>query len=95
MRLDTKQTGMPMDWDLSQFGLGDSIDIETAIVVLVAGLGIACIGPVLAMGGRIGEDKDDGGHPLRTKLYSAVPIRPSPQQSTRGRMKYKTRVKYK
>ena len=25
-----------MDWDLSQFGMGESIDIETAIIVLVA-----------------------------------------------------------
>ena len=95
MRLDTKQTGMPMDWDLSQFGLGESIDTETAIIVLVASLGIACIGPLLAMGGRSGEEKDEGGHPLRSKLHAAEPIRPTPRQSPQGRMKYKTRVKYK
>ena len=84
-----------MDWDLSQFGLGESIDTETAIIVLVAGLGIACIGPLLAMGGRSGEEKDEGGHPLRSKLYSAEPIHPVPQQSPQGKMKFKTRVKYK
>ncbi len=84
-----------MEWDLSQFGLGESIDTETAIIVRVAGLGIACIGPLLAMGGRSGEDKDMGGHPLRSKLHSADPIRPSPQQPPRPGMKYKTRLKSK
>ncbi len=71
MGLDTKQTGMARDWELSQFGLGESIDTETAIIVLLAVLGMACIGPLLAMGGRNGADKDEGGHPLRSKLYSA------------------------
>ena len=83
-----------MDWDLSQFGMGDSIDIEWAIVLLVATLGIACIGPLLAMGGRRGDEIDDGGHPLRSRLYTAEPIRPSPQPLTPGRMKFKTRRKY-
>jgi hypothetical protein len=32
-----------MDWELLQFGLGDTIDIELAIVVLVVGLTVACI----------------------------------------------------
>ena len=76
MGLDMKQTGMPMDWELSRLGLGDSIDTETAIIMLLAVLGIACIGPLLAMGGRGGADKDDGGHPLRSKLYSTERDRP-------------------
>ena len=84
-----------MEWDLSQFGIGESIDTETAIIVLLAGLGIACIGPLLAMRGRSGEAKDEGGHPLRSKLHSAEPTGPTPQHSPQGRMKYKTRVKYK
>ncbi len=68
MGLDRKQTGMPMDWGVSQFSLGDSIDTGTAIIVLLAVLGIVCIGPLLAMGGRSGADKDNGGHPLRSRL---------------------------
>jgi hypothetical protein len=59
-----------MDWELSQFGLGDTIDTETAIIVMLAVLGLACIGPLLAMGGRNHADHDEGGHPLRTKLGS-------------------------
>ncbi len=58
MGLDRKHTGMPTDWGLSQFSLGDSIDTGTAIIVLLAVLGIVCIGPLLAMGGRSGKDKD-------------------------------------
>ncbi len=95
MGLDAKRTGMPMDWELSQFGLGDSMDTETAIILLLAVLGVACIGPLLAMGGRSGADKDDGGHPLRTKLYSAGRDRPSPEKPITGRMKYKTNIKSK
>ena len=82
-----------MDWDLSQFGMGESIDIETAIIVLVASLGIACIGPLLAMAGRSGDDKDMGGHPLRSRLHAAKPIRPSPPPPPRPAMKYETRLK--
>ncbi len=82
-----------MEWDLSQFGLGESIDTGTAIIVLLAVLGITCIGPLLAMGGRSGADKDNGGHPLRSRLLSAERDRSSPRQSIPGRMKYKTSVK--
>ncbi len=88
--MSVKQTGMPMDWALSQFGrLGDSIDTGTAIIVLLAVLGIVCIGPLLAMGGRSGADKDNGGHPLRSRPHSAKRGGPSPRQSIHGRMKYK------
>jgi hypothetical protein len=69
MLLDANWMGMPMDWELSQFGLGESIDNETAIIALVAVLGFAVLGPLLAMGGR-NRSGNDGGHPLRSKLYS-------------------------
>ena len=93
MRLDTKQMGMQMDWNLAQFGLGESLDTEVAIIVLVIGLGIASIGPLLAMGGRNGEAKNASGHPLRSKLYTVERIRPSSQPPVRPQMKYKTRIK--
>lgn len=60
---------MLMDWELSQFGLGESIDNETAIIALIVVLGLACLGPLLAMGGRNRSGGDDGGHPLRSKLH--------------------------
>ncbi len=82
-----------MDWELSQFGLGDSIDTGTVIIMLLAVLGITLIGPLLAMGGRSGADKDSGGHPLRSRLHAAERHRPSPRPSNPGRMKYKTSVK--
>ncbi len=59
-----------MDWELSQIGLGGSIDTETMIIALLAVLGFASLGPLLAMGGRSLADEEDGGHPLRTKLHS-------------------------
>jgi hypothetical protein len=31
---------MPMDWELSQIGLGESIDPETMIIALLAVLGL-------------------------------------------------------
>ncbi len=92
MRLDTKQMGMQMDWNLAQFGLGESLSTEVAIIVLVIGLGIASIGPLLAMGGR-GEAKNNSGHPLRSKLYTVERISPSSQLPVRPQMKYKTRLK--
>ena len=81
-----------MDWELLEFGLGDSIDMEIAIVVLVAGLGVACIGPLLAIGVR-GKTEDEGGHPLRSRLYTAEPSRAAPRPLTPGNMKFKTRIK--
>ena len=81
-----------MELDLSQFGFGDSIEPETMIIVMIAVLGLACLGPLLAMGGRNRENGDDGGHPLRSKLYFAEPERVSPPQPLHGKMKYKTRV---
>ena len=59
-----------MDWELSQIGLGESIDPETMIIALLVVLGLACLGPLLAMGGRSRSDDEDGGHPLRSKLHS-------------------------
>ena len=81
-----------MDWELLQFGLGDTIDIELAIVVLVVGLAVACIGPLLAMG-SCGKSDDGGGHPLRSKLYTAAPVRAAPRPLTPENMKFKTRTK--
>ena len=81
-----------MDWELLQFGLGESVDIELAIVVLVAGLAVACIGPLLAMSSRA-ESDDGGGHPLRSRLHTIEPIRAAPQSLTPRNMKFKTRVK--
>lgn len=87
---------MTMDWELSQFGLGDSIDPETAVVVLIVVLGLACLGPLLAMSGRRGADKGgDGGHPVRSRLHAAERDRPSPRKPNDGRAKHKTNVKFK
>ncbi len=68
-----------MEFELSKLGLGDSIDPATMVVALLAVLALACLGPLLAMGGRIRGDYDEGGHPLRTKLYSAKPDRSPPR----------------
>ena len=85
---------MTMDWELSRFGLGDSIEPETAIIALIVVLGLACLGPLLAMGGRSGADKgDDGGHPVRSRLRAAERDRPSPRKSNDGRRKHKTNIK--
>jgi len=81
-----------MDWELLQFGLGDTVDIELAIIVMVVGLGVACIGPILAMGGR-GEAGGDSGHPLRSRLHTAEPIAATQRPLTPGNMKFKTRVR--
>ena len=59
-----------MELELSTFGLGDSIDPETMVIALIVVLGLACIGPLLAIGGRNRPGGDDGGHPLRSKIYS-------------------------
>ena len=77
-----------MELDLSQFGFGDSIEPETMIIVMIAVLGLACLGPLLAMGGRNHADQDEGGHPLRTKLGSAERDR-----SERNIKKSKIRIK--
>ncbi len=68
-----------MDIELTLLGLGDSIDPETMAFALIAVLGLACLGPLLAMGGRNFADQDEGGHPLRSKLYSAKPNRSPPR----------------
>jgi len=81
-----------MDWELLQSGLGDSIDIGVVIVVLIAGLGVACLGPLLAMGSRV-EIEDSGGHPLRSRLHTAEPIRATSRPLTPATMKFKTRTK--
>ena len=65
------------------------------IIVMIAVLGLACLGPLLAMGGRNRENGDGGGHPLRSKLYFAEPERSPPQRPLHGGMKYKTREKSK
>ena len=84
-----------MELELSRFGFGDSIEPGTMIIIMIAVLGLACLGPLLAMGARKRAHGDDGGHPLRSKLYFAEPERPPPQRSLHSGMKYKTRVKSK
>ena len=80
-----------MDWDLLQNGLGETVDVGLVIVVMVVGLALACIGPLLAMGGR-GQAADDGGHPLRSRLGTVEPIAAA-RPLTPSRMKFKTPVK--
>ena len=84
-----------MELELSRFGFGDSIEPETMIIIMIAVLGLACLGPLLAMGGRNRAHGDDGGHPLRSKLYFAEPEREPPRRPLDGKMKHKTRLKYK
>ena len=59
-----------MEFELSTFGFGDSIEPETMIIAMLVVLGLACIGPLLAIGGRNRPGDDGGGHPLRSKIYS-------------------------
>ncbi len=59
-----------MEFELSTFGFGDSIEPETMIIALLVVLGLACLGPLLAIGGRNRPGADGGGHPLRSKIYS-------------------------
>lgn len=82
-----------MELELSTFGLGDSIDPETMIIALLVVLGLACLGPLLAIGGRNRAGADDGGHPLRSKLLSGEPNRRSPQPPAHGKSKSKTSLK--
>ena len=81
-----------MDWELLQFALPENVDLGMVIIVMVVGLAIACIGPLLAMGGR-GETAEDGGHPLRSRLHAAAPVATAPTPPTPSSMKFKTRVK--
>ena len=81
-----------MDWDLLQNGLGETVDVGLVIVVMVVGFALACVGPLLAMGGR-GEAADDGGHPLRSRLGTAEPVAVAARPLTPSRMKFKTPVK--
>lgn len=59
-----------MDLDLSTLGLGDSLEPETVVIVMIAVLGFVCFAPLLAMFGRRGPADEDSGHPLRSRLHT-------------------------